>query len=203
MRAQSAVIASWLVTARTAQTRRVGPVVAHDPGRVDREQHGEVLPDSPVKPALSISSRTIASARRRMIEILAVDLAENTHRQAGTREWLPIDHFVRQPERPTNRPDFILEQEYRSGSTSSNFMSSGRPPTLWWVLILTAALVSLRRALDHVRIERALGQEFERSARSPPPLRRRERIRPPMIFRFSSGSVTPARRPRNRSVAST
>ena len=47
-------------------------------------------------------------------------------------------------------------------------MSAGRPPTLWWVLILSAPCVSLRRrALDHVRVERALRQEVERPRARP------------------------------------
>ena len=39
-------------------------------------------------------------------------------------------------------------------------MRSGRPPTLWWLLIVTDGPPVKRDALDHVRIERALGEEI-------------------------------------------
>ena len=44
----------------------------------------------------------------------------------------------------------------RSGSTSSRSMSSGSPPTLWWLLILAAVP---RAALDHVGVQRPLDEE--------------------------------------------
>ena len=50
---------------------------------------------------------------------------------------------------------------------SLNRRSAGSPPTLWWVLIFWAVFVSEVRALDDVRVERALGQEVD-----PPELRR-------------------------------
>ncbi len=39
-------------------------------------------------------------------------------------------------------------------------MRSGRPPTLWWLLMVTEGPPGEADALDHVGIERALGQEF-------------------------------------------
>jgi hypothetical protein len=47
----------------------------------------------------------------------------------------------------------------RSGSTSFMFMRSGRPPTLWWLLIVTEG-PPVNDAFDHVRVERALRQEI-------------------------------------------
>ena len=44
---------------------------------------------------------------------------------------------------------------------SWNRRSAGSPPTLWWVLIFWAALVSDVADLDDVRVERALGQEVD------------------------------------------
>ena len=50
--------------------------------------------------------------------------------------------------------------------------SAGRPPTLWWVLIFWAALVSDVADLDDVRVERALGQEVDPAELAPPLPRR-------------------------------
>ena len=80
----------------------------------------------------------------------------------------------------------------RSGSTSLRFIRSGKPPTLWWLLIVAEG--PWRHRLDDVRIERALRQEpgaaeirifFASSSKT-------SMNSPPMILRFCSGSVTPA-----------
>ena len=92
----------------------------------------------------------------------------------------------------------------RSGSTSSNSRSSGRPPTLWWDLMLDGA--GAAAGLDHVGVERALHQELRPSrpsaAASPSTSasaasKTRMNSRP-MILRFSSGSLTPASASRKR-----
>ena len=72
-------------------------------------------------------------------------------------------------------------------------MRSGRPPTLWWLLI-GAAGPDHRHALDDVRIERALRQEVELRRCSLAASSNTSMNSAPMILRFCSGSVTPASR---------
>ena len=79
-------------------------------------------------------------------------------------------------------------------------MSSGSPPTLWWLLIVGCRL---RARLDHVGIERALHQErAPRRARARTSSKTRMNSSP-IVLRFVSGSVTPARLARKRSAAFT
>ena len=99
---------------------------------------------------------------------------------------------------PTLRTSSLNNQ--RSGSTRSNSMSSGRPPTLWWDLMVDALpwpdsmtsgySVPCTRYLASPACSRAACSKTRMNSR-------------PMILRFSSGSVTPARCSRNWSAALT
>ena len=64
--------------------------------------------------------------------------------------------------RPSSRPSSRTSSlnSSRSGSTSFMFMRSGRPPTLWWILMVTLGPPVKETDLDHVGIERALGEEL-------------------------------------------
>ena len=42
-------------------------------------------------------------------------------------------------------------------------MFFGRPPTLWWLLIIDGGIVADGHALDDVGIKRALREEFRRA----------------------------------------
>ena len=102
--------------------------------------------------------------------------------------------------RPSSRTSSLKSQ--RSGSTSLRCMRSGRPPTLWWVLI-TCAPQPRRGALDHVGIERALGEELDRPVLLRLLLEHRDELGAddlPLLLRDPS---TPASRSRKRSRAST
>ena len=63
--------------------------------------------------------------------------------------------------RPSCRPSVRTSSlnRSRSGSISSKARSSGSPPTLWCSLIVAAGPSRRAAALDHVGIERALGEE--------------------------------------------
>ena len=91
----------------------------------------------------------------------------------------------------------------RSGSSSFRPSVSGRPPTLWWLLIVVAFLVLAPPRLDHVGVDRALRQPLGRLAASSPRAWNTSTNSRPMILRLASGSLTPARWPRNCSLAST
>ena len=80
----------------------------------------------------------------------------------------------------------------RSGSISSKPSSAGKPPTLWWCLIVAAGPSRSPPALDHVGVERALRQKAA-PWRSTAPHRRNTSMNVwPIRMRFSCGSVTPA-----------
>ena len=103
--------------------------------------------------------------------------------------------------RPSSRPSARTSSlnSSRSGSTRPRFIRSGRPPTLWWDLMVTRRPLE-RHALDHVRVERALGQEARRRRACCASASKTSMKVPPMILRLRSGSVTPASLPRNRSA---
>ena len=69
------------------------------------------------------------------------------------------------------------------------FMRSGRPPTLWWHLIVTDGPPVKRDALDHVGIERALRQEIGAADASCASSSNTSMKSRPMVLRLASGSV--------------
>ena len=71
--------------------------------------------------------------------------------------WRQTIRSGRPSSAPTARTSSL--NSIRSGSTSSKSRSSGRPPTLWWDLIVAAPVAAA--GLDHVRVERALDQEAD------------------------------------------
>jgi hypothetical protein len=70
------------------------------------------------------------------------DLAEDAHAEARARERVAVDHLGRQAELHADARTSSLNSS-RSGSTSFSFMCSGRPPTLWWLLMTCALPVLL------------------------------------------------------------
>ena len=93
----------------------------------------------------------------------------------------------------------------RSGSISFNFMCSGKPPTLWWLLMVWLGPFTL---LDSI----TSGYSVPCTSQSTPPVSRAIRAASssktainslPIVLRFFSGSVTPASLLRKRSLAST
>ena len=97
------------------------------------------------------------------VEPLAGDLADDPDAEAGAGERLPPDDLLGQARArsPTARTSSL--NSVRSGSTSSNCRSSGRPPTLWWRLDVGGA--GAAAGLDDVGVERALHEELDRLAR--------------------------------------
>jgi hypothetical protein len=85
---------------------------------------------------------------------------------------------------------------------SSKGMSSGSPPTLWWVLMVAEGPPVLN-GLDDVGVEGPLHQEAGAVSASREVRSKTSMKVFPIRFRFSSGSSTPASAPRNSSAAST
>ncbi len=103
--------------------------------------------------------------------------------------------------RPISSPNTLTSSlnSQRSGSTSSKRMSSGRQPTLWWLLITAAVDVPLSTTSGY-------SVPCTRKSTSPSLAASSSKTRmnsSPIIFLFCSGSVTPASLKRNRSRAST
>ena len=106
---------------------------------------------------------------------------------------------------PSSKPTWRTSSlnRVRSGSTSVNFKSSGRPPTLWCDLILAVPVPPPDSTTSGYNVP------CTKNSTSPPAAISRaafskERINSrPMIFRLVSGSVTPASALKNCSTAST
>ena len=101
--------------------------------------------------------------------------------------------------RPTARTSSLNSS--RSGSTSVKRMRSGRPPTLWWLLIVADGP---RTDTDSM----TSGYSVPCARKSKWPSLRAFSSKTsmkvaPMIFRFCSGSVTPSSRLRKGRDAST
>ena len=121
---------------------RVGvrALVAHDAHAAHRREHGEALPELPVEPGPLdlLDDHGVGPAQD--LEALGRDRADDAHREARAGNgWRQTISSGRPSSSPITRTSSL--NRLRSGSTSSNCMSSGRPPTLWWDLILAASLV--------------------------------------------------------------
>ena len=184
----------------------VGAAVAHDADGLHRQA-------APRRPARSCRRGRPSGSRRDRSRrpgagcraSRASDLAGHADGEAGSRERMPADEGL--SGRPSSRPSARTSSlnSSRSGSTSFIFMRSGRPPTLWCDLMTTeGAAAEGRDALDHVGIERALGQELCRRrsilalSLSNTPMNSR-----PIVLRLVSGSASPASAPRKALEAST
>ena len=115
----------------------VGAAVALDADRADvGEQHHRELPDVAVEAGAGelLAGDRVGLAQD--VEALAGDLADDPDAEAGAGERAgatrsrPAGRAARRPARTSSL------NSVRSGSTSSNSRSSGRPPTLWWDLML-------------------------------------------------------------------
>ena len=174
----------------------VGALVAHHADALHRQQHGERLPQPPVPAGALHFVRDDRVGAAHQSQARLGDLAEDPHGQAGTGERLPPDELVVEPELLADGAHFVLEQLPQR-------LDQLEPHALGQPADVVVALDHVRRpddrhALDHVRIERALREEVERARASRPRASNTSMNAAPMIFRFCSGSVTPARRSRNR-----
>ena len=151
---------------------RVGPAVAHDADRADRGQDRERLPQAAVQAGRLdlVDHDPVGLAER--VEPLGRHLADDPDRQARARERLAQDHRLGQPELGADRADLVLEQvAQRLDELEAQI---GRQPADVVVgLDLLGRLRLRRRALDDVRVERALGQEVDPAELGRPPPRRR------------------------------
>ncbi len=109
-RAQSAVIPSRLSTARIATVYLIGAFVTHDPDALNRKQDCETLPEARV-PALPLDLvRNDGIGPAQEIQSRTGHLAKNAHREAGTRERLPHDKRIVEPQLSSDGAHFVLEQ---------------------------------------------------------------------------------------------
>src|SRR5262249_62257782 len=137
-RAQSAVIASSLVTARIAITL---PYVRSSPCTPTVRMSGSTQNDchsSRYRPALRISSWRMKSAVRSVSRRSFVASPPTTRiaRPGPGNGWRQTRRSGSPSSAPTARTPSL--NSARSGSMSSNSRSSGRPPTLWGDLIVAA-----------------------------------------------------------------
>jgi hypothetical protein len=138
-----------------------------DPDRTDvGQQHDRHLPDLAVETSVVSSSRAIASAWRRMSRRSRVDGTDDADAQPGSGERLaPHDRSGRPSCSPTSA-DLVLE-ERAERLDERELMSSGRPPTLWWDLIVGGAGAHHRTRPRRGRACPARGRTFSPGAASP------------------------------------
>ena len=115
----------------------VSAPIAHHPDGTYRQQHREGLPDRIIEPGIANLFQIDGIRLAQDVQFLGCDrLAGNADSQTRTREGMAADKGVGQANsRPRSRTSSLNNS--RSGSTSRIFIRSGRPPTLWWLLIVT------------------------------------------------------------------
>ena len=109
----------------------------------------------------------------------------------GPGERLAPDDPLGQAELVADRAHLVLEQHAQRLDELEAPSRSGRPPTLWWLLIFGAPVPPCRD-LDHVGVERALDEELRRRRACCASSSKTRMNSSPMILRLRSGSVTPA-----------
>src|SRR5436309_10571902 len=185
-------------TARTATVRtytRRSPWTPTDisGSRTAKYCHGRGI--APPFAAASISSSTIAHAARTASTASGVTSPRHRTASAGPGNGWRSDTAT-----PRARATCRTSSLYRSrrGSTSFNRIVSGRPATLWWVLIRS-------RSCPPLSIQSGAIVPWTRnSARNPSASFSKTSMNfLPMTSRFFSGSETPLRAPKNASAART
>ncbi len=167
----------------------------------DRQEHRERLPDRVVETGAAqlLDPDRVGAAQDR--EPLRRDLArsrESRGRDRGRAGARPCRPACRACVRRSRTSSL---KSSRRGSTSASFIRSGRPPTLWWVLIVCDG-----PRTDTLSITSGYSVPCTRNAASPSRSASRSKTsmkRWPMMRRFFSGSVTPASASRKRLRAST
>ena len=105
-----------------------------------------------------ISSTTIASASRSVVELLPGHFAQAAHGQAGPGKRMPPDDLLGQSELQPKSADFVLEQvAQRLDQFEAQFV--GQAADVVVQLDRGGRAVGRGAAFDHVGIERSLGQE--------------------------------------------
>jgi hypothetical protein len=98
------------------------------------EQHDGALPHVAVEAGARQLLAGDGVGLAQQVEPLLRDLADDADAEARARERLaPHDRLGQPSSSPTRRTSSL--NSARSGSTSENCRSSGRPPTLWWLLM--------------------------------------------------------------------
>ena len=180
----------------------VGAAVAHHADGAHRQQHGEGLPDRVVEAAACGSRRGRSRRPGAGREPLAGDLAQAADGEAGAGEGVAPDEARRAgPARGRAARTSSLKSS-RSGSTSLSFMRSGRPPTLWWLLIVARGPPVTRRSRSR-RGRACPGRgTSRRRLRAACSSKTSMKMRP-MILRFCSGSLDAGERVEEAVAAST
>ena len=114
----------------------IGAGVAHDAHGLNRQKHREGLPDSVVETGGSefLNEDHVGAAQH--VELIWVTSPGTRMASPGPgKGWRPTILVDRPNSRPGTRTSCLNSS--RSGSTSARFMRSGRPPTLWWDLMVT------------------------------------------------------------------
>ena len=181
---------------------RVGPPVAHDADAPDRGQDRERLPDASVEAGRLdlVDDDPVRVAEG--VQPLGGDLADDPDGEAGAGERLALDHRLGQAQLRANQPDLVLEQvPERLDQLEPEIRRQAADVVVG--LDLLGGLRLGRRALDDVRVERALGQEVDPAELRGLLLEDPDELVADDLALLLSGSVTPASRARNRSRAST
>ena len=88
----------------------VGPGVAHDADGLDRQKHGEGLPDGVVEAVVADFVEVDGVGAAQDFDLFRRHLAGDPDRQPRPRERVAADHLVGQAEFAAELADLVLEQ---------------------------------------------------------------------------------------------
>ena len=142
----------------------------------------------------------MASASCSSATLLGRDLADDPHAEAGPGERLAPHHLVGQAELDAEAADLVLEQVAQRLDQLQRHVL-GQPADVVVALDHGGRAVGAA-ALDEVGVQRALDEELGLGQPAGVLLEDADELSP-IALRFASGSVTPARRSKKRSPAST
>jgi hypothetical protein len=173
----------------------VGPAVAHDADRLDRQEDGEGLAGLlvPAGGTQLVDEDGVGAAQQ--VGELGLHLAEDAHAQAGAGEGVAVDHVMRQAEGDAEFAHFVLEQfAQRFEQLEIELLGQAADVV---VALDGVRLLGLRAGgFDHVGVDRALRQPPGVASLAASAWKTSTNSRP-MILRFCSGSATPCRWPMN------
>ena len=139
----------------------VGAVVPLHAGAAGVGQHGEDLPQAAVEAGRLDLLDEDGVRLAQHGQALVGDLAQHAHGEAGAGEGVAPDDLFREPQLRPHRPRLVLE-EVAQGLDQAEGQVLGQAPHVVVGLDLRRRPGLGGGALDHVRVQRPLGQEGER-----------------------------------------
>ena len=137
----------------------VGPVVAHNADGLDRQQHGEVLPDIEVIFHFQNFLADAQIGKLEQFDAFPGDLAKNAYGETGAGEGLAVDDVARQSQFSPDSAHFVFE-EFAERFNQFKIQIGRQASDVVVAFDRRGRTADRRNGFDDIRVKRTLRQVF-------------------------------------------